>query len=174
MIDLSNCFELGTIIKCHGVHGDVVLRLNNLSFDNIKEMELVFIEIDGLPVPFFISEYAERSKDTLVLNINNIDKEEDAKDIINCRVYVKSSLVELPEKLVSPSNHLIGYTVIDSQLGELGVIEEIFDFDNNVLLRISRAKKEVLIPFHEDLIHEIDAENKILRVKTPEGLIGLS
>jgi 16S rRNA processing protein RimM len=174
MIDLSDCFELGTITKNHGVRGQVVVRLNNLSFDDIKEMETVFIEIDGLPVPFFITEYSEHSKETIVLTIDDINKEEDAKKLVNCHVYIKSSQVERSENPIQSTNFLIGFTVIDMHAVELGVIDEILNIDNNPLLRIVRNKQEVLLPLHEDLVHEIDVENKIIRVKVPEGLMDLS
>lgn len=174
MIDLSDCLEIGTITKNHGVRGQVVVRLNNLSFDDIIEMEPVFIEIDGLPVPFFITEYSERSKDTIILTIDDINEEEDAKKLVNCRVYIKSSQIERTENPIQSTNFLIGFTVIDMQLGELGVIDEILNIDNNPLLRIVRNKQEVLLPLHEDLIHEINAVKKIIRVRAPEGLIDLT
>ena len=174
MIDLSDCIELGTITKCHGVRGQVVLRLNNLSFNDIKEMELVFIEIDGLPVPFFITEYSERSKDTLVLTVDDIEEVNEAKGLVDCLVYIKSSQVEIAENLIPQTNLLIGYAVIDIQLGKLGVIDEILYFDKNPLLRILNNKKEILLPLHEEFILEIDNRNKFLHVKAPEGLLDIS
>ncbi len=174
MIDLSDCIELGTITKCHGVRGQVILWLSNLSFDDIKEMEPVFIEIDGLPVPFFISGYEERSKDTLVLTIDDVTKEEDTKELINCRVFIKPSQVGYAETLLPQTDLLVGFTVIDVSLGKLGLIDKILDFNSNTLLRILNKKKEILLPLHEDFVQEVDAENKILRVKAPEGIMDIS
>lgn len=174
MIDLSDCIELGKITKCHGIRGQVVLRLNNLSFDDIKEMESVFIEIDGLAVPFFISNYSERSRDTLVLTVDDIERGETAKDLIDCKVYLKSSQLELSENIVPKPNLFIGYTVIDKQEGKLGIIQDVLDIDKNPLLRILNNKKEILLPLHEDFILNIDARNMVLHVEAPEGLIDIS
>lgn len=170
MIDLSDCIELGIITKCHGIRGQVVLRLNDLGFDDIKEMESVFVIIDGLPVPFFISEYEERSKDTLLLTIDEINGEKEAKELIESRVFIRSShLKQSPHKIIQ-SNILVGYHVIDSQLGEIGVINEILQFEQNPLLRILNKKKEILLPLNDNFILDIDSENRILHVKAPEGI----
>ena len=174
MIDLSDCVELGTITKCHGIHGQVVLRLSNLSFNAIKEMEPLFIEIDGLPVPFFVTEFAERSKDTLLLTIDDIDEEQAAKDLIDSRVFITSSQVAIPEIQLPKFHPVDGYSVIDKQLGKLGIAGEILDLDNNPLLRILNNKKEILLPFHDDFIHSINTRDKILYVSIPKGLLDVS
>ena len=174
MIDLSDCIELGTITKCHGVRGQILLRLSNLSFEDIKELEPVFIEIDGLPVPFFISSYEQRSNDTLVLSIDDVNKEEDTRELINCRVYVHSSQIAYIEDLLPQTDLLVGYTVIDIHLGKLGVIDEILDFESNTLLKILNEKKEILLPLHEDFVQEVDTANNILRVNAPEGIMDIS
>ena len=67
MIDLSNSICLGTITKTHGIKGQVVLRLDHYGFDDILRLEPVFIEIDGLPVPFFVEAYEEKTTDSLIL-----------------------------------------------------------------------------------------------------------
>jgi hypothetical protein len=46
---------LGRIIKIIGYEGAVAVKLENIFTENIPQMESVFIEIEGKPVPFFIS-----------------------------------------------------------------------------------------------------------------------
>jgi hypothetical protein len=57
MINLDVCIELGIITKTSGFRGYLVLKLNNLSFDDVEEMEQVFVLIDGLPAPSFLRNY---------------------------------------------------------------------------------------------------------------------
>jgi ribosomal 30S subunit maturation factor RimM len=47
---------LGQIIKASGYEGAVTVKLEKDFFDNIPNIESVFLEIEGRPVPFFISE----------------------------------------------------------------------------------------------------------------------
>lgn len=173
MINLSDCIELGKITKCHGINGQVILKLSNPDIEEINEMELVFIKVDGLPVPFFISEHTERSGNSLVLTIDDIRNETDAREIIDCAVYIQNSQVELSDVPLLQSNDLVGFIVVDEKLGEIGKIERILDYDNNPLLQIIHKNRELLIPLHEDLIIELDSNKSILYIRAPEGILDI-
>jgi len=59
--------EIGSIIKTHGIHGELILEAKNPDlFENIKES--VLLEIDGLLVPFFIAQTKLTGKDRLRLD----------------------------------------------------------------------------------------------------------
>ena len=45
---------LGRVTKTSGFEGAVVVRLERSFIENIPQIESVFVEIDGRPVPFFI------------------------------------------------------------------------------------------------------------------------
>ncbi|MBN1598574.1 MAG: 16S rRNA processing protein RimM [Bacteroidales bacterium] len=169
MIDLKDCLLLGTITKTHGVKGQVVLKLNNLCFDDIKEMETVFIIIDGLPVPFFVSEYIKKNHDSLIIKFDDINMEEDARELSECNVYIKSTLIS--SKTINPetSEKLIGYKVIDNKLGLLGTLNDILDIQLNPLFRIVNINKEILLPIQPEFILSIDDDQKIILVETPSG-----
>jgi len=47
---------IGVFTRTHGAQGDLVLRLLAFDAEDLPEMEWVFVEIDGLPVPFFVRE----------------------------------------------------------------------------------------------------------------------
>jgi len=175
MIDLIDSICLGTITKTHGIKGRVVLKLDRLSSDDILKMELVFIEIDGLPVPFFIQEFEEKTADTLILAFEDIVTEESAIGLIDSKLYIKKNDVRLnntPNEINQLFN-LKGYTVIDIEIGELGILQDILDIEMNPLLKIVIKKKEILLPVQNEFITTIDSKNKILFVNTPAGLIDL-
>ena len=50
---------LGRITKVSGYEGAVTVRLEKIFFENIPQMESVFLEIEGRQVPFFISDPPE-------------------------------------------------------------------------------------------------------------------
>jgi len=173
MIDLSDYIVAGIITKTHGVHGQVVMQLNNLSFENILKLESVSIEIDGLPVPFFIESYSSRNSTSIILSLEDIEKEEKAIELIDKNVFVKSDTILLDPKANEQINSLTGYKIIDKKLGEIGILKEILELHKNPLLRIMKGRKEILIPFHDEFIIKIDDKNKTIFVKTPVGLTEL-
>ena len=49
--------------------------LVDLKAEDIKERGLVFVEIDGLLVPFFVESFQEKTEDTAILKFEGIDTE---------------------------------------------------------------------------------------------------
>jgi 16S rRNA processing protein RimM len=66
-----------------------------------------------------------------------------------------------------------GFSVIDMNFGELGVLESVLDLQHQILFQIRYRGKEILVPAVDETIKEIDKENKILRIEAPEGLIDI-
>ena len=54
MIQKENCQKIGTIIKAHGVKGELIVQFDVEIFETLRETESIFIEIDGYLVPFFL------------------------------------------------------------------------------------------------------------------------
>jgi len=166
-------FEIGTIVKTHGIHGELILEAKNPDlFENIKES--VFLEIDGLLVPFFIAEIKATSKERCRIKFDWIDSELNAKKLTNCAVHlhiskISHAKIDFEENL----NLLEGFMVIDTTLGELGLINYIVENTNNPLMSVTYKKREILIPIHPDLIENINSKKKTLTIKCPEGLIDL-
>ncbi len=174
MIDLSDCPVLGTITKTHGIRGQMVVRLNNLQFDDIIEMESVFLEIEGLPVPFFVEEYGEKTSDTLLLKLQDIDSADAANELVDARIFVPALTLDINDSTLMQLHDLKGYTVIDVTHGKLGSLDEILSLNENPLLRVLSAGRELLLPFHDEFVVAIDREKSQILVKTPEGLLDLS
>ena len=67
---------------------------------------------------------------------------------------------------------IIGLTVVDQKLGELGPITEILaPGANDVWVVKSKQYGEVLIPYIESVVLNIDLDHKQVEVDLPEGLI---
>jgi len=173
MIDLADCLVLGTLTKTHGIRGQVILRLNNLNFEDIIKMESVFIEIDGLPVPFFIDEFSEKNNESLILNLDDIHSEKQAKELIDNRVFVKSNTIKKSKILLKQPDSYLGYKVVDKIYGELGIIDEVIEIRQNPLYKILKGKREILLPVQPEFIIKIDTKLKTILITTPPGLTEL-
>jgi len=171
MLDLSDCVLLGTVTKIHGIRGNIVLTLDNLNFDDIIEMETVFLEIEGLPVPFFVLEYSERSSKGLLLKFEDIESENQAREFISCKVYIPANCIEKTSSPLREINNTLGFEVIDSKHGSLGKLEEILEISSNSLMKIVSGKKEILLPLNEQFILQINHDQKLISVEIPEGLL---
>jgi 16S rRNA processing protein RimM len=169
----EDCLLVGTIVKVHGIHGEVVLDTNNPDIiENIEES--AFLEIEGLLVPFFIEDWVATSNERFRIKFLWIDTEAAAKKIIGSTVYVPLKGLEFDDSDFTTKPHLlIGFTAIDATQGELGEIIDIIDNPTNPLIVILKAKKELLVPMHIDFIQEVQAAKKTIILNLPEGLVDL-
>ena len=159
---------LGRILKIQGYDGTMTVKLEKDFIDNIPEMESVFLEIEGKPVPFFISSLQFSGGDILKLRFDEYGTYEKVSDFAGSRVFLTTG----KGKSTHPVNESItGFKVILKNKSIIGNIEEIINNPGQDLLKIiSPEKKEILIPFHEDFIVRIDKKKKIIIVQIPEGL----
>ena len=50
----EDCYLLGKITRKHGLSGNIILKLDTDQPEFYKNLESIFVEINGLLVPFFI------------------------------------------------------------------------------------------------------------------------
>jgi 16S rRNA processing protein RimM len=164
---------LGKITKVHGYEGAVTIRLERNLSENIPGMESVFIETDGRPVPFFIDYTEQPDPLTLRLKFSDYNSTEKVREFVGCRVYLTG-----PAQLLTPAqdpNSLNGYDVFSEEDISIGIIAGIIENPGQLLLNIkSVSGKEILLPFHEDLINSIDPEKKIIRMIIPDGIADIN
>jgi len=173
MINKDNCILLGTLTKPHGTRGSLIVRFSGLKAEDIKKRGLVFVEIDGLPVPFFIESFQEKTEDTVILKIEGIDTENKAREFLGYAVYVMKDQVKVKSGNANRIQDIKGYQVIDKHHGFIGFAEEVLEMKNNPLLSVISGDKEFLVPVHEDIILDISDKEKIIRIDAPEGLFDL-
>jgi len=160
---------LGRITKVSGYEGAVTVRLEKIFFENIPQMESVFLEIEGRLVPFFISDSDYSGADILKLRFDGYSIIEKVNEFIGCRVFLTTGITDhnQPENIQS----FIGYQVVIQENKLLGVIREVILNPGQLLLSIiSEKNKEILIPFHEDFIVKIDKGKNIIIMDIPDGL----
>ena len=164
---------LGRITKISGYEGAVAVKLEKTFTENIPPLESVFLEIDGKPVPFFISEYEYSGADILKLKFEDYETIEKVSEFVNCLVFLTSQPSE--NSLEDNMTDLTGYTVLSVDNTLIGVVSELISNPGQWLLAIkSEENKEILIPLHDDFIESIDHNGKKLIMDIPEGLIDLN
>jgi 16S rRNA processing protein RimM len=167
----SDCRLIGTLVKLHGVKGRYVMFSDSIISEDIEKWESVFLNIEGLLVPFFIDFINLTSDTSAVIGFDDIDSPEKAKEFVPSDVYQSNSLAGDDDD-ISP-NQLEGYNVFDQKTGLVGSIEEILDYNQNLLFRILKKGQEILIPVSDDIIVSVNHKKKEIMIKAPEGLLDL-
>ncbi len=169
-MQISECFELGYVLKTHGLKGDVLIVLDVDNPEEYEEMDSFFVLTQGQLVPYFFESYNLQGNRAIVKleDINSIDA---AKNLIGCKLYLPLDNLPDLEDDQFYYHEVIGYQVIDETKGELGQVHAIYDMPGNDLLAMRYQGKEILIPINDAIVKQADHEKKLLYVNLPEGLL---
>jgi 16S rRNA processing protein RimM len=173
-----NLKQIGSFVKTHGVHGQLVMNFSDnfnsgLIKNGLQEQEAVFVELDGIPVPFFISVKGIRNlnENAVILALEDIDNKK-ANDFCGCRVFIES--IRISENTGNENISIedcIGFLVYDADLVYIGKFVEFIGLKGNPMLRIDVNGKELLIPLISDFITSINVDKSEIYLQLPEDYI---
>ncbi len=169
----ADCKLLGTLSKPHGYKGHLVLVAENSLPNDFEDWESVFVEIDGLLVPFLFDEVNHSHTDSAIVRFEDYDNVDLVGELVHARVYAPLKNFRKKKGRAFELSDLQGYSVTDINHGPIGIVEEILDYNQNILLRILKDGHEILIPAQEPIIEAIDPKKKIIHINAPEGLIDI-
>ncbi len=169
MITPSETIEIGKLRKPHGTRGEIQCTLINDWLD-VAEPEYLILEIDNILVPFYLEEYRYKNDETVLLTFEDITNEEKAAQLVGNRVFLHQNQLPADAEVTLSPTSLIGYTVIDTQHGNIGTITDIDTSTLNTLFSLSSG---IIFPAHDDFVVDIDTEKHILTVTLPEGMLSL-
>jgi len=164
---------LGRITKLSGYEGAVAVKLEKIFSENIPEMESVYFEIEGRLVPFFISDLEYSGADILKLKFESYNTIEKVNEFIGARVFL-TTIVPVKDESVNFQSFR-GFQVFNQDSVLVGEISDVIPNPGQLLLSINSGEnKEILIPFHEDFILNVNKRKKIIVMNLPEGLIDIN
>ncbi len=172
MISEEEVFHIGRLGKPHGVRGEITFMFTDDIFDRV-DADYLIVEVDGILVPFFIEEYRFKSNETAWIVFDGITTVEQARELTNCEVYFPRILSDHTEEEMT-WEELVGYQITDIHEGVVGKIVDVDDSTENILFYVDHHGKTVLLPAADDLIIEINNQEKIITTELPEGLLDLS
>ena len=115
MISHDDVFRIGKLGKTHGVKGEISFHFTDDVFDRM-DADYVFVETDGLLVPFFFEEYRFRSDETALVKFEGIDDADRASEMTGSDVYFPRQLTQDNDGELTWAE-LTGYAIIDSNDG---------------------------------------------------------
>lgn len=172
MITKEEVFKIGQFAKPHGIKGEITLMTTSDVFDDCDD-PFVVCEIDGILVPFFIEDYRYKSDSVLIVKLEHVDSDTDAREFTNLDVYYPLDAVSGDLVGDMTWDSFVGYEVSDTVHGHLGVITDVDESTINVLFQIDYKGTELLIPAVEELIISVNHDKKQIEVALPEGLLNI-
>ena len=161
---------LGKIIKTLGFQGELVIKIEKQFSKEIEKTESVFVVVQGIPVPFFISSINYVNPGTLHLQFQDYTSDSRIKEFIGCDVFISGQSTPVITDHSIPF-FLTGYRLLNSAKQEIGTISKVESYPMQVMLVVeSVTGEEILIPYNNDWIITTDKRKEILILDLPEGI----
>lgn len=169
-MNLKDTYFLGKITRTHGLKGNVVLKLDTDQPEMYNELQGVFIEINGLLVPFFIENQQWTKDNSKIISFKNSTPKM-VEQIVNRNVYLP--LFTLPQLTGNQFyyHEVIGFSVVQENGTVCGNITAINDQTAQHYFILDLEGKEVIIPIIKDWMISVNRENKSIMMQLPEGLM---
>ena len=169
----EDCFFLGTVVAKYSFKGEVLIKLDTDDPETYLSLKSFLLEDESRLIPYFTSKVQLHKSQLLRVSLEDVKSEKQADLMIGKSVYLP--LDQLP-KLADDQfyfHEIIGFEVIDSLQGPIGTITGVNDVTSQVLLEVEYNQRQILIPLVEELIQQLDKQQKQLYLTIPEGLLDL-
>lgn len=182
MISAESLTEIGSILKTHGVKGELTVETPYASA--LLAGSCIVMDMDGIYVPFFINESRSRSGASCKIIIDGFSSDTEARALVGKHIYMPTDRLQQllpPEEFPVDDDEdniyfedLPGFTLFDQSGNTVGTITDFDDSTANVVLSVTTTSQHnVYIPFAADLFIGIDFPSRTLTLFVPEGLLDI-
>lgn len=166
-------FLVGKVVGVHGIRGHLKVRPLTEDSDSLLSASRVWLETDGVS-----GEYQPLSvkfhKGSWLVQLAGVDDRTQAESLRGSMVSML--LPELPELETDEHywHQLEGAEIVDEQLGSIGRLKRLLATPAHDIYEVHGPFGEVMIPVVDEMIKEVDAVSRTIRVDLPDGLINLT
>jgi 16S rRNA processing protein RimM len=165
-----NLLEVGKIVNTHGLRGEVKVVPWTDYPEVFEDIEYVYVKKKSDYERLDITGI-KYQKNNLIVRFSQIKDINEAEKYKNQVLYAEREMLgELPEGTYYIAD-LIGLEVYKEDDEKVGVIADVFNTGSNDIYDIKReGKKNMLLPVIDDVVLNIDIENKKVTVRMIDGL----
>jgi 16S rRNA processing protein RimM len=166
---VTELLSVGYVARAHGISGEVLVRTFDASSKTLLEVKrLLLVPAEGPPRTFTISRCRPVPQGFL-LALEGLKSRNDAQRWARSQVHLYREDVPAPEEGEFFVGDLVGLLATSAQGEPLGKVESVQSFGPvpNLVIR-SEAGEELLVPFADEFVGEVDIAGKRLVVFVPE------
>ncbi len=168
---------VGRVRRSHGVHGVVVVQIL------ADSPELIFVpgrrllgESDRSGGGFGTTElhvvWAEPFQDGLRVRFEEIAERDVADSLRGLGLLLPRQELPEPDSARGTPGDLIGLLAVRENGDAIGTVTAYYELPHDLLFEVTRTEGgTVLIPYREEFVSRLDAENREIVISPPEGLL---
>ena len=165
--------KVGKIVNTHSLKGEVkVISSTDFEEERFKKGSKLLITRGNQLIREVVVQSYRNHKNFLLVKFEGIDSVEEAEKLKNLQIKIDSDEVGELEENEFYFHEIIGCQVFDENDKNLGeIIDILTPGANDVWVIKGENGKEILIPYIEDVVKQIDITNKKVNIEVMEGLI---
>jgi len=164
--------RVGKIAATHGLQGTLILTHVTERNDWLQKGHVLFVELQkGSRIPYFVERVKAGGAGELQVGLEDVATVEAAKKLVGKHVYVDAAL--LGKASENTPLLWIGFNVVDAHKGGIGPLADVTQAGPQWIGTIISDGREILIPLVPQMIIEVNARNKYIRMDLPEGLLDI-
>tara|TARA_B100000963_G_C22585083_1_gene652675 strand:- start:1119 stop:1643 length:525 start_codon:yes stop_codon:yes gene_type:complete len=171
---LSDCFYFGKVGKPKGFRGEVNIIIDKNTPISPKNLNEIYILIGKNLVSYPLSYFKISPKGNAIGKFKGMTSDVDVNRIKNFSIYLSKEILPVLKDNQFYLHELVGCVVIDKTFGKVGVINEINNQTGQTILFVETQNNEVVIPFVDDFIVDINTSKKEVNLDLPNGIIDLN
>lgn len=168
-------YTVGAIANTHGLRGELkIIPHTDFAEERFAPgSKLVAVDLKGKETPVEIAS-ARLHKNAFIVKFKQFHHINEVEPLKGGLLKVEEKYLQKLEEGEYYFHQILGCTVFTMDGEELGVIKDILTPGANHVWVVSGPKyKQILLPYIEDVVKEVDVDNKIVRVELLEGLLDL-
>ncbi len=171
MIQADNAYEIGYLSRTHGLKGELILIMDVNDTDEYADIEVVYILQKNKYMPFFVEALRPKNHKEWIVKFEDIDNIEAATPIAKSKLYLSTE--DLPQLDADGFyfHEIIGYTILDNNLGEIGKVSDVLEANDQYLLQFYNQNHECLLPLVDAFVLQVNKETKVVHTELPDGLL---
>ncbi|HEX37799.1 MAG TPA: 16S rRNA processing protein RimM [Candidatus Cloacimonetes bacterium] len=170
-MEISDLISIGVIKKVIGSSGKISVIPDTLFPEQYLSLESVFIVFHDDTVIFERIKSIDFVNDKFTIVFDRIDVIEKARSLLNARIMIAEDMLpELREDEYYPYK-LKDYMVVTVKGAEVGIITDVLTTPGQEILVIPKGEKEIMIPFCDAFVVDVNTKDKIITIDPIEGLL---
>ncbi len=154
---------VGKIVSKHGFKGNLNIQIESIFFDELNEGDYLFVIVDQKGVPFLIESLNANKQ---IVKLQFVDTEMQALELVGKPI----AILFHEDHQETNNNPLDEFQLFDQNNQYIGHIKGIESYPGHDMLVLICENREILIPFIEEWITNLDEDSRTLQMTLPEGL----
>ncbi len=170
-MNTDDFFAIGKIIGSHGVKGAVRVFSYCESDDIFKKDSSIYIINDKVGIKPYKIINSNRYKNILRISFESVSDKNEALSLKDCILFKRKDELKKLENGTYYWFELVGMSAFKNNGDFLGRVETLLKTGGNDVMVIKNSDTEILLPIIENVVEDVDIEEKKIIVNPPEGLI---